>query len=137
MKIKPLKARELKEALEAIPDTRKARGLRHSQAAILAIAMCAVISGSKSFLAIGEWANRGTQTMLKRLGCYFNREKQCYIAPSEPTIRRVLQTIEIEALEPIMNNWLASLKEEQPEALAVDGKVLKGARRQRINRFTC
>ena len=127
MKIKPLQAKELKEALESIPDNRKARGLRHSQASILAIAMCAVISGSKSFLAIGEWANRCTQNMLKRLGCYFNREKQCYVAPSEPTIRRMLQTIDVEAMEPIMNNWQASLIEEETDALAVDGKVLKGA----------
>lgn len=129
MKIKPTKARELKEALEALPDHRKARGLRHTQASILAIAMCAVISGSKSFLGIGEWANRCTQKMLKRLGCNFNREKGCYVAPSEPTIRRMLQTIEVEKLEPIMNNWLKSLKkEEETEALAIDGKVLKGAR---------
>lgn len=127
MKIKPQKARELKEALEAMADRRKARGLRHSQATIVAIAMCAVISGSKSFLAIGEWSNRGAQSMLKRLGCYFNREKECYVAPSESTIRRVLQTIDVEVLEPIMNNWLKSLEEEEPAALAVDGKVLKGA----------
>jgi predicted transposase YbfD/YdcC len=128
MKVKASQAQELKKALESIPDSRKANGLRHRQASVLAIALCAVISGCRSFLAIGEWASRCTQNMLKRLGCYFHEEKQCYTAPSESTIRRVLQSMDIEAMEPAFNNWLSSLSEGQAEALAVDGKVLKGAR---------
>jgi predicted transposase YbfD/YdcC len=128
MRVKASQAKELKNALKSISDNRKANGLRHSQASVLAIAICAVLSGCRSFLAIGEWASRCTQNMLKRLGCYFHEEKQCYTAPSEPTIRRVLQSVDIEAMEPAFNNWLSSLLEGQEEALAIDGKVLKGAR---------
>ena len=85
MKITASQAQELKKVLKSIPDIRKANGLRHPQASILAIAICAVLSGCRSFVAIGEWASRCTQNMLKRLGCYFHEKKQCYIAPSEPT----------------------------------------------------
>jgi hypothetical protein len=45
MKVKASQAKELKNALESIPGNRKANGLRHSQASVLAIAICAVISG--------------------------------------------------------------------------------------------
>jgi predicted transposase YbfD/YdcC len=128
MKVTASQAQELKNVLKSNPDSRKANGLRHSQASVLAIAICAVLSGCRSFIAIGEWANRCTQNMLKRLGCYFHETKQCYTSPSEPTIRRVLQAGDIEKIEPAFNNWLSSLlKGGQDEALAVDGKVLKGA----------
>lgn len=52
------------------------------------------------------------------------------MAPSEPTIRRVLQSQERCAMEKILNEWMRRLSLELPseEALAVDGKVLKGAR---------
>jgi hypothetical protein len=75
MKVKASQAKELKNALKSISDNRKANGLRHSQASVLAIAICAVLSGCRSFLAIGEWASRCTQNMLKRLGCYFHEKK--------------------------------------------------------------
>ena len=129
MKVTASQAKELKNVLKSLPDSRKAKGLRHSQASVLAIAICAVLSGCRSFIAIGEWANRCTQKMLRRLGCYFHETKQCHTPPSEATIRRVLQSADIEIMEPSFNNWLSSLLEGgQDEALAVDGKVLKGAR---------
>ena len=128
MKITASQAQELKKVLKSIPDSRKANGLRHPQASVLTIAVCSVLSGCRSFLAISEWASRCTQNMLKRLGCYFHKEKQCYTAPSEPTIRRVLQSIDIDVIEPAFNNWVSSLLEgTQNEAIAIDGKVLRGA----------
>jgi hypothetical protein len=69
--------------------------------------------------------------MLKRLGCYFHEGKQRYVAPSEPTIRRVLQSQDSETAPQILNGWVRRHRTEQTneaEAIAVDGKVLKGAR---------
>ena len=80
---------------------------------------------------MGEWAKRCNQNRNKRLGCYFHKDKQCYIAPSEPTIRRVLQSSNTEAFEQILNAWIRRLSLEQSDdadAIAVDGKTLKGAR---------
>jgi hypothetical protein len=79
MKVTASQAQELKNVLKSNPDSRKANGLRHSQASVLAIAICAVLSGCRSFIAIGEWANRCTQNMLKRLGCYFHETKEARI----------------------------------------------------------
>src|SRR3990172_6152688 len=74
------------------------------------------------------WSKRPKHAKTFRL--LFSSDKaKCLTAPSEPTIRRVLQSADIEVMEPAFNNWLSSLIEEgQYEALAVDGKTLKGAR---------
>jgi hypothetical protein len=67
MKIKAAQAKKLREELEkSITDKRKARGIRHAPASVLAIAIGAVISGNQSLIAIGEWANRYTLNRLTR-----------------------------------------------------------------------
>ena len=42
--------------LAQVPDPRRRRGRRHSLAGLLAIGIAAVIAGSRSFAAIGQWA---------------------------------------------------------------------------------
>ena len=55
-------------ALKSVPDPRKRRGLRHEMSAILAIAVCAVIVGARSFVAIAEWTAAATPNALATLG---------------------------------------------------------------------
>ena len=81
IKVTASEAQELKNVLKSIPDKRKVNGLRHSQASVLAIAICAVLSGCRSFIAIGEWAGRSAQNMRKRLGCYFHQTKLSVLPP--------------------------------------------------------
>ena len=78
MKITTSQTNELKKQLKELPDVRKARGKRHPAVSILAIAICAMLSGCSNFTTIAEWAKRCNQSMLKRLGCYFHDDKQCY-----------------------------------------------------------
>ena len=71
---------------------------------------------------------RLTQPQLKRLRAYFDRTRQRFVAPSEPTFRRVLQQVDPVALEQAFSAWVqASAPADEP--LAIDGKTLKGARR--------
>ncbi len=131
MKILPAQAQKLKQRIESLPDKRKARGLRHRQSTILQIAICALLSGARSYIAIADWAKNCSQNVLKRLGGRFDRGTGRYVPPSEPTIRRVCQAAELEPTEEAFNGWLNELAlTEQPteEAIAVDGKVLKGSR---------
>ncbi len=46
----------LLDLLAQIPDPRKRRGRRHPLAGLLAVGIAAVIAGSRSFAAIGQWA---------------------------------------------------------------------------------
>jgi len=113
--------------LSELRDPRKRRGIRHSQTSILAVAVCAVLSGARSFVAIGEWAQELSQKQLQRLCCRYHEDRRKFIPPSEPTIRRMLQSIDADALDKKINSWIA--RQAEGDAISVDGKILKGARR--------
>jgi len=114
------------ERLQRLRDPRKARGIRHNQTCIVAVAVCAVLSGARSFIAIGEWVQSLSQKQLQRLGCRYHEDKRRYIPPSEPTIRRMLQSIDAYQLDETISIWLDSHSEG--DAISVDGKTLRGAR---------
>ncbi len=114
------------ERLQRLKDPRKARGIRHDQTCILAVAVCAVLSGARSFVAMGEWVQSLSQKQLQRLGCRYHEDKRRYIPPSEPTIRRMLQTIDAYQVDETISTWLDSHSEG--DAISVDGKTLRGAR---------
>lgn len=97
----------LLERLQGIKDPRKPRGIRHSVVSTLAIAICAMLSGARNFLAIGEWASDLPQDILRRLGCRLDPHKRIYTPPSEPTLRRHLQSVDADELDRIINEWLA------------------------------
>lgn len=112
--------------LEGIRDPRKRRGIRHQQASLLAVAICAVLAGARNFIAIGEWAAELPQEALQRLGCRWHPVRCCYLPPSEPTLRRALQGADVEAIDRALGGWLE--RQAKPgEAVAVDGKMLRGA----------
>jgi predicted transposase YbfD/YdcC len=116
------------EALKALPDPRFKRGIRHRKISILAIAICAVICGARNYTAMAQWAKNRTQNQLKRLWCRFEEKTQRFQPPSEPTIRRLLQSIDAEAVDQAIYGWLHTLF--SASAVAFDGKVLKGARHE-------
>jgi len=118
--------KDLIEILKSLPDPRKKRGKRHRIISIMAIAICAVLCGARSYAAIAEWAKHRTQKQLNRLWSRYDDKKRWYIPPSEPTIRRVLQSINAEAVDQAIYGWLNSLF--SGSAVAFDGKVLKGTR---------
>ncbi|MGI8534944.1 MAG: ISAs1 family transposase [Mycobacteriales bacterium] len=114
--------------LSTVTDPRARRGVRHGCAAVLGIAVCAVLAGAKSYLAITEWAHDLTPTVRARLG--LGRT-----APSESTIRRVLQRVDAEQLDLAVCSWLAAQLPGVPDGasdgvrvIAVDGKSARGAR---------
>jgi hypothetical protein len=119
---------DLYERLRRLPDGRKRRGIRHQLTTVLTISMGAILGGARSYTAIAEWAGRLTQNQLKRLRARIHPETRRYEAPSEPTIRRVLQKANAEQVDRTFGGWFISLSQKQ-DSLAVDGKTLKGAHR--------
>lgn len=112
--------------LDNIEDPRAKRGRRHNQRSVLATILCAVISGAQGSTAISEWVQRLTPPMLRRLRCRRTADGR-YEPPSEPTIRRILATVNIEQLERQLGGWLqAHTTDDEPVAL--DGKTLRGSR---------
>jgi predicted transposase YbfD/YdcC len=126
-------ALSLVDALAAVPDPRKARGVRHGVLGVLLLGACAVLAGARSFTAIAEYAHDAGAAILDRLGVGA-------VAPHESTIRRVLQAVDAGALEAALRWWVsAQLAARIPEpgtparerrrVLALDGKTVRGARR--------
>src|SRR6202046_4162332 len=58
----------LLDLLAQVPDPRKRRGRRHPLAGLLAVGIAAVIAGSRSFAAIGQWAADAGPEVLAVLG---------------------------------------------------------------------
>ncbi len=58
----------LLDLLAQVPDPRKRRGRRHPLAGLLAVGIAAVIVGSRSFAAIGQWAADAGPEVLAVLG---------------------------------------------------------------------
>lgn len=129
LRLSQAKADALLRILMSLPDSRHRRGRRHDQASILAVAICAVLCGASSYVAIAEWAARCRQNFLRRLGCRKDPRSKRYVPPSEPTIRRVLQGIDAEQVDRALAGWLRSVAGgKSGEAVAIDGKTLRGAR---------
>jgi predicted transposase YbfD/YdcC len=130
--VAPVLVLSLVEALSAVPDPRKPRGVRHGVLAVLLLGACAVLAGARSFAAVAEYAHDAGRAVLDVLGAGV-------VVPHESTIRRVLQQLDAGALEAALQTWaLAQLAARAPAAgtpvreqrrvFALDGKTVRGAR---------
>lgn len=116
----------LRQHLTTLPDYRKPIGLRHSLQSVLLIAICAILGGSRSYLAISQWAQRTSQAMRRRFRCRRDPTSNLLVVPSEPTIRRMLREINAQAVDDVIGQWLFSLA-DPTDPIAIDGKTMRGA----------
>ena len=94
---------DLVAALAEVPDPRARRGVRHRLVTVLALAVCAVLAGARSYVAIAEWAHDLPLGARVRLGLTVGRA-----TPSESAIRRILQKVDPEALDRVVSDWLVA-----------------------------
>lgn len=118
----PLKGKGgLIDLLATIMDPRKKRGVRYSSVAMLALALCACLSGVRSYDGIGDYAKSLPPDALRALG--FPRGKP----PSESALRRFLQRLDAEELDLKIGDWFLKQTSLKGAALAIDGKTLCGS----------
>jgi hypothetical protein len=86
----------------------------------MALAVGATLAGAQSLMAIAHWAADQSPPTLRRLGCRGR-------VPSEATIRRVLGRVDVRALDERVGGWLAQQAPLAGQALAIDGKSLRGS----------
>lgn len=110
------------DALKPMLDPRRRAGRRHSLVSILSISVCAMLSGARGYQGIHQWALKLTPAQRRKLRCRKNT------LPSEPTIRRVLQSMDPNLFDRIVGDWLLSPVVLKSRAIAVDGKTLRGSR---------
>lgn len=105
--VDPAGCERLLELLALVPDPRRRRGVRHSLTAVLAIAAAAVLAGSKSVLAIGEWAAEAPHVLLGALGARRSLRTGGFSAPHGDTFRRVLRAVDADAVDTVIGTFLA------------------------------
>jgi len=127
MKLNEAQAEGLKAALREIPEHRESQGRRHDGVSILSSALMALLCGAASYEGIAEWVEDCDQRMLERLDCRFSQRKNRFEPPSEPTIRRYLQSVDAQAVDDALGRWLLSLARTDERVLSLDGKWLKGS----------
>ena len=124
--------RSLAQALAAVPDPRRRRGVRHRFTPLLSAAVCAMLCGARSFAAIVEWIadlsgpDRASLALTKT-------------TPAGTTLWRLLVAVDPTALQTALGSWVrARLPEptcrEVPgrrrrRVLAVDGKAMRATLR--------
>jgi predicted transposase YbfD/YdcC len=106
-----------------VPDPRKKRGRRHTLAGLLAVGIAAVIAGSRSFAAIGQWAADAGTDVLAGLGAARGPAE-------ESTFRRAFAMISADMLDQVLGTWLwtRSVQVSGRLVIAVDGKAVRGAK---------
>jgi predicted transposase YbfD/YdcC len=109
--------------LTRIADPRKRRGVRHRLSAVVGLAVCAVLAGARSFVAIAEWAADADAATLAQVGAG-------EVVACESTFRRTLQALDADALDDVLGAW--TQERTCPPAgrrrrVAVDGKTLRGS----------
>jgi predicted transposase YbfD/YdcC len=113
----------LLDLLAQVPDPRKRRGRRHPLAGLLAVGIAAVIAGSKSFAAIGQWAADAGPEVLAVLGAVRGPAE-------ESTFRRAFTLVSADALDRVLGAWLytRAVRAGGRLVIAIDGKTVRGAR---------
>ena len=113
----------LLDLLGQVPDPRHKRGRRHRLAGLLAVGIAAVIAGSRSFAAIGQWAADAGTDVLATLGATRG-------AAEESTFRRAFAAIDADRLDAVLGAWLwtRAARVAGRLVIAIDGKTVRGAR---------
>jgi predicted transposase YbfD/YdcC len=118
------------EVFADIPDFRKCKGKRHPLPAILSLACCAMLCGYRSYGAIAEWGRNYGTSIANALGFTHN-------TPCAATLFTIFKHLDCEVFESKLGAWADHLVAHLPatsqtsgEAMAIDGKTLRGSKKQ-------
>lgn len=118
----------LAAALADLPDPRHPFGWRPDRPAlplvgILQLAVAAMLCGCRSLYAVAQWGRERVAEdpeSLTILGLPPGR------SPSHPTLHRVFAALDTAAFERALGRWLQTSGVDPTEAIALDGKTLRG-----------
>jgi hypothetical protein len=118
----------LAAALAAVPDPRHPLGWRPDRSplplvGILQTAVAAMLCGARSLYAVAQWGRERVEDdpeALVPLGLPPGR------SPSIATLHRLFKALDVAAFERALGGWLAATGVRPDDALALDGKTLRG-----------
>lgn len=118
----------LAAALAAVPDPRRPLGWRPDRpplplVGVLQLAVAAMLCGARSLYAVAQWGREriaDDPQALVPLGLPPGR------SPAHATLHRVMKALDTAAFERALGAWLAQSGVATDDAIAVDGKTLRG-----------
>jgi hypothetical protein len=118
----------LAAALATLPEARRPYGWSPGRsplplAGMLQVAVAAMLCGARSLYAVAQWARERVEedaAALVPLGLPAGR------SPSVATLHRVFKRLDVAAFERAVGGWLARSGVAADDAVAVDGKALRG-----------
>jgi hypothetical protein len=128
----------LLEVWDTIPEVRHAQGLRHPLGALLALACAAMLCGARTYSAIAAWGRNYDRELVRALGITHDPP------PCAATCCLVLRRLDRVQVEAVLAAWAEAVRAALPaappeallpeapplEAVAIDGKTLRGSRKQ-------
>lgn len=124
----PGPAGSLAEALAGVPEPRRPYGWRPGReplplVGLLQVTVVATLCGARSQAAIVQWARERLEDRPAALGVLGLPPGR---RPSAATLSRVFRALDVAAFERALGGWLARTGVRPVEAVAVDGKALRG-----------
>lgn len=116
----------MRAALQTLPDVRRGQGKVHPLDGMLALAVCALLCGCRSLYAMSQWGRECEPAIRLALGLRSER------GPSVATLHRAFRRLDHVAFERVLGQWFAAQGLEPDEALALDGKTLRGIHGEEI-----
>jgi len=118
----------LAAALATVPDPRRPRGWDPAHpplplAVLLQVCVGAILCGARSLYAIAQWGQamrRDEPTLLLDLGVPAGS------SPCVATLHRVFKALDVAAFEQAVGAWLVQTGVSSTEAVALDGKTVRG-----------
>jgi len=101
----------------------------HRQSFVLACAAVAMLLGAGGYEAFEDECGKLTQRQLRALGCRKNPKTERYQAPSDSTFFRILHGLDAGEFDLRMGQWMMAQEISILQALAIDGKCLRGSAR--------
>lgn len=115
------------DLFNAMSDPRRKEGRRYPLGCVLSICAAAVLCGARDYQGIDDFAQALTKQQRRRLRCWKSPGNGRYRVPSKTTFWNVLNAIDPAELDAHLSQWLRTLDGGRAEALAIDGKTVKGA----------
>jgi predicted transposase YbfD/YdcC len=114
--------RSLADALASVPDPRSRHGRRYDLPFLLTCLAAAMLCNCNSLEAVGEWC-REQRTLLRQV---FGPRR--HLTPTGSLFRWLLPRVSAAHLEWALAGWVQATRQRpDTEAVALDGKVLRGA----------
>ena len=118
----------LAAALAAIPEPRKPYGWRPEYppvplVVLLQCCVAAILCGARGLNAIAQWVKERQEeesALLRQVGLPAGRR------PCPATLHRIFKALDADAFEEAVGGWLARTGVAPQDALALDGKTLRG-----------